>query len=82
MALPMMWEDVTAGLIAQPRSSFPGPEKGERRAARPSGAPCLNSSRHTGSRILCLPGPETPALLPLPPRVQRYERGAVQESLL
>ncbi|KAJ7396427.1 latrophilin-3-like protein [Pitangus sulphuratus] len=36
--------DLTAGLIAQPPSSFPGPEKEERWVARPSGTPCLNSS--------------------------------------
>lgn len=75
VALQMMWEDLTAGLIAQPQSFFPGPEKGERQAARPNGTPCFNSSRHMGSCIPCSPGPETRAFLPLPPRVQRHGEG-------
>lgn len=44
MVLQMMWEDLTAELIAQPQPSFPVPEKGERQAARPSDTPFLNSS--------------------------------------
>lgn len=70
------------GLLHSPRTPFPGPEKGESWAAGPSGTPCLNSSWHMGSRILCLQGPETPACLPLPPQIQHHERGAVQDSLL